>query len=272
MNRAYDPRPRRPSRLAFDVSRIVVDVGALLVLGAMSLPFVTAEGFRQRAVAGDGLLALLLVAPIFVMTMLPDQSRPLPRPLALASLLLAGAALPYAAVKYLDASTLAGTVQGSVAMGARVLVMGVFTVLVGLVLGLIRARLQPDTAAARSDDLPVEAPLGPDPAPSPRSGGTPEPQPRPGVVPPPGPGRVPLAPASPARAFPRWKRPGAGRAQAPPAQPAPSAGRAPAPASRRPPNTSAPRPRPADPDNEPTLPGQRPVQPWWPDDLDDLFS
>ena len=38
----YDTAPRRPSRLAFDVSRIVIDLGALLVLAAMSLPFVIA--------------------------------------------------------------------------------------------------------------------------------------------------------------------------------------------------------------------------------------
>ncbi len=168
MNRDSDPRSRRPSRLAFDVSRIVTDAGVLLVLGAMSLPFVTGDQFRQRAVAGDGLVALLLVAPIFLMTVVPDQSRPLPGPMALASLLLAGAALPYAVVKYLDASTLAGTVQGSVGMGARVLVMGALTVLGGLVLGLVRARLQPGAEAAGSDGLPVEAPLGPDQAPSPR--------------------------------------------------------------------------------------------------------
>lgn len=270
MNRASDPRPLRPSRLAFDVSRIVVDVGVLLVLGAMSLPFVVGEDFRQRALAGDGLVALLLVAPIFVMTVLPDQSGPLPRPLALASLVLGGAALPYTVVKYLDASTLAGTVQGSVGMGARVLVIGASTVLGGLALGLVRARLQPEAEAAEADDLPEEALLGPDHAPLPRVA-TPRSQPGP-ASPAPGPARTPLPAPAPARAFPRWKRPRTAPTQAPPAQPAPVAGRTPVPATHRPPAAVAPRPRPADPDTEPTLPGQRPVQPWWPDDLDDLFS
>ena len=149
MTYSYDPRPRRPCRLAFDVSRIVVDAGVLLVLGSMSLPFVTAEAFRQRAVAGDALSALLLVLPVFLMTLLPDQARPLPRPLSWVSLGLAAAALPYTVVKYLDASTLAGTLQGSVGMGARVLVMGVFVVLVGLVLGLLRGRLGPEATPPR---------------------------------------------------------------------------------------------------------------------------
>ncbi len=271
MYRAFDTRPRRPSRLAFDVSRIVVDVGVLLVLGAMSLPFVIGEDFRQRALAGDALLALLLVAPIFVMTVLPDQSRPLPRPLALASLLLAGAALPYTVVKYLDASTLAGTVQGSVGMGARVLVIGAFTVLGGLVLGFVRARLQPEAEAAEADDLPDEPLPGPDSAPLPRVA-TPRRQPGPTAAPARGPARAPLPEPAPARAFPRWKRPGVTHTQAPPAQPAPVAGRTPVPAARRPPTAVASRPGPADPDTEPTIPAQRPVQPWWPDDLDDLFS
>jgi len=269
VNRAYDPRPRRPSRLAFDVSRIVIDVGALLVLGAMSLPFVTAEAFRQRAVAGDGLLALLLVAPVFVMTLLPDQSRALPRPLALVSLLLAGAALPYTVVKYLDASTLAGTVQGSVGMGARVLVMGAVVVLGGLILGLIRSRLQPEAEAVEDEALPDALPAVPQPSPSPRLAAAWRRQPG-AAGPPPGGARRPTpSEAPPERVFPRWKRPGPAHPETPPAS---APGRAPVPASQRPPATVAPRPRPADPDAEPTLPGQRPVQPWWPDDLDDLFS
>ncbi len=254
MNRAYDPRPRRPSRLAFDVSRIVVDVGVLLVLGAMSLPFVTGEDFRQRALAGDGLVALLLVAPIFVMTVLPDQSRPLPRPLALASLLLAGAALPYTVVKYLDASTLAGTVQGSVGMGARVLVIGAFTVLGGLVLGLVRARLQPAAEAAGADDLPDRGPgsapirplcpaLPSPPAPRPHGA-----RPLPGPPEPRCPNRRPPAPSpagsAPGRPIPRPRR------LSPPRPP--DAPRCP---PRRPPTAVAPRPRPGGPRHRAHPPG-----------------
>ena len=127
-----------PTRLAFHASRIVIDAGVLLVLGAMSLPFVTAEDFGQRAVAADALPALLLILPIFVITLLPDQTRPIPTALGWLSLLLAATALPYAVVKYFDASTLAGTLRGSVGMGARILVLGAFVTLGGIVLGLVR--------------------------------------------------------------------------------------------------------------------------------------
>jgi hypothetical protein len=130
--------PHLPTRLAFHASRIVIDVGVLLVLGAMSLPFVSAGDSGQRAVAADALPALLLVLPIFVITLLPDHARPIPTVLGWLSLLLAATALPYAVVKYLDASALAGTLGGSVGMGARILVFGTFATLAGLVLGLIR--------------------------------------------------------------------------------------------------------------------------------------
>ena len=177
-------------------------------------------------------------------------------------------------VKYLDASTLAGTVQGSVGMGARVLVMGAFTVLGGLVLGLVRARLQPEAEAAEADDLPDELPLVPDQRPfAPLCHPGAPPARRRGLARPAGPRR----PRRPNRRRPApslaGSAPGAAhtRDAAGPARPRPP-GAPRCPASRRPPATVAPRPRPADPDTEPTLPGQRPVQPWWPDDLDDLFS
>lgn len=258
----YDTAPRRPSRLAFDVSRIVIDLGALLVLAAMSLPFVTAEGFHQRSLAGDGLVALLLVAPVFVMTVLPDQSRPLPRPLAWVSLGLAGVALPYAVLKYLDASTLAGRLQGSVGMGVRVLVVGASLVLAGLVFGMVRAHFRPAEAAPEPD--PAQAPAA-----RPRAAST--------RVPAPAPTRAPLSgrsaagPDPAARPFPRLKPPGwASRRETreAPGPPAPGPGTA---GPARPAPRRAPAPRPADPDTEPTVPAQRPVQPWWPEHLDDLF-
>ena len=279
MNRSHDPR--QPSRLAFHVSRIVIDAGVLLVLGAMSLPFVTAEGFRQRAMGGDGLPALLLLLPVFIMTLLPDQSTPLPSPLAWGSLALAAAALPYTVVKYFDASTLAGTLQGGVGMGARVLVMGAFIVLAGLVLGLIRTLLrtpEPGTPDAREAAF---APSGAAARPTGPAGAGRSRLPAPPAVAP-APSRVAASPADAAtrsaapgaapasRPFPRWRRLTPGRA----ANPAESA--TPSPAPQRLPTRVPPRPRPADPDTEPTLPAQqpasRPVQPWWPDDLDDLFS
>ena len=278
MNRSYDLRPQPPTRLAFHVSRIVIDAGVLLVLGAMSLPFVTAEGFRQRALAGDGLPALLLVLPVFVITLLPDHSTPLPNPLGWAALLLAAAALPYSVVKYLDASTLAGTVQGSVGMGSRVLVMGAFTVLGGVLIGLVRALLHLPAAGygpAAADPAGYAA----DPSLRPPAAPGPEAAPASTRVPAARPTRGRLA-ATATRPFPRWRRPGTSREEAPPGR----RSRAPRPRDRRRPNALpsrppgrpparvAPPPRPADPDTEPTLPAQRPVQPWWPDDLDDLFS
>ncbi|MFH1329992.1 MAG: hypothetical protein ABIJ48_04980 [Actinomycetota bacterium] len=250
MNRSYDPRP--PTRLAFHASRIVIDAGVLLVLGAMSLPFVTAEGFQQRALAGDGLPALLLLLPVFVITLLPDHSTPLPNPLGWASLLLGATALPYSVVKYLDASTLAGTLQGSVGMGPRVLVMGAFAVLGGVVIGLIRTMLRLPTA----DSTPAEAaaPAGAIALAEGRA-----------VKPP---------PSTPPRTSPRWRRFGAPReaAQSSRRSPAPGPEPSPLPVTDRLPARVAPRPQPADPDTEPTVPAQRPVQPWWPEDLDDLFT
>jgi hypothetical protein len=285
VNYSYDPRLRQPSRLALHISRIVVDAGVLLVLGSMSLPFVTAEAFRQRAVAGDALPALFLVVPVFIMTLLPDQSRPLPAPLAWASLALAGAALPYTVVKYLDASTLAGTLQGTVGIGARILVMGTFVVLAGLALGLIRglfhtpeaapfpdeeaagalastaapSRARPASAAGAVSGAGAASPAG---RPGPATGsGVPQPQPTVAAA------RGAGAPPTPtSRAFPRWRRPAAAAAQ-PPAGPS-----SPPRAANRPPARVPARTRQTDPDTEPTLPAQRPVQPWWPDDLEDLFS
>lgn len=243
MNRPYDSRPRPPTRLAFHPSRIVIDAGVLLVLGAMSLPFVTGDDFRQRAVAGDALPALLLLLPVFAVTLIPDHSTPLPRPLSWIGLALAAAALPYTVVKYLDAATLARTVQGGVGMGARLLVLGTFTSLAGAALGLFRIAAG---APAAGED------------------------PEYGAVPKVAQARRPLPAggAAPARSG------GAGRIfshrrRSPAPQPDPAAGAAP---EGRPRARVAPRPRPADPDTEPTVPAQRPVQPWWPDDLDDLFS
>jgi hypothetical protein len=251
-------RPGTPSRLAFHVSRIVIDVGVLLVLGALSLSFVTAEGFHQRSVAGDGLPALFLVLPVFVMTLLPDQSRPLPPALAWPATALAAVALAYSVLKYLDASTLAGTLRGSVGVGARVLVMGAFTVLAGTVLTLVRSLLPSPAVVAdtASPDgaLPARIPGGA-----------------------PGPGRAAPAPVSgrPAGAASRTAgtpppspaaRSASGRAGAT----APPAARVPA--EPRPPARVPPRPQPSDPDTQPTVPVPRPVQPWWPDDLEDLFS
>ena len=261
-----------PTRLAFHASRIVIDAGVLLVLAAMSLPFVTAEDFGQRAVAADALPALLLILPIFVITLLPDHTRPIPTALGWLSLLLAATALPYAVVKYFDASTLAGTLRGGVGMGARILVLGAFVTLGGIVLGLVRnflglpaagtypARPEPTAAEAAARGrhpatLPAPArpaPRAANPGPAPTRRGsmplpqraTSRPQAQPAAAP-------PLPAADPrSRAVPR-----------PPARPPQTAKSAPPP----------PAPAASDPNTEPTLPGVKQVR-WWPDDLEDLLS
>jgi hypothetical protein len=256
--------PYLPTRLAFHASRIVIDVGVLLVLGAMSLPFVSAEEFGQRAVAADALPSLL-----------PDHTRPVPTALGWPALLLALTALPYAVVKYLDASTLAGTLGGSVGMGARVLVFGAFVTLAGIVLGLIRnflglpvagtypARPEPTAAEAASRGRhpttattvarpPVQASGQASGAPPPRRG---------------------QAPGRRRAAEPTRTRPATTSIPAV-ADPPSSPPRRPPVGSPPPDKQSAPPlPPPAvsDPDTEPTLPGVARAN-WWPDDLEDLFS
>ena len=256
-----------PTGLAFHASRIVIDVGVLLVLGAMSLSFVSAEGFGQRAVAADALPALLLVLPIFVITLLPDQTQPIPTALGWLSLLLAATALPYALVKYFDASTLAGTLAGSVGMGARILVLGTLVTLAGIVLGLIRnllglpvagtypARPEPtaaETAARGRHPAATPAPARPPadtmaeaPGPAAARRAPARPQPRPAAAP------APATPNPRPQAMPR-----------PPAGPPPTGRGTPPP---------PPTPPASDPDSEPTLPGIGRSN-WWPDDLEDLFS
>lgn len=144
-------RPAKPatSILAFHVTRIVIDVGVLLVLGSMSLDFVSGPAGNHSAMDLDALPALLLVTPAFLATLLPRHTRPLPRPVSWAALTLALAALPYAIVKYLDAGVLAETVSGSLGPGVRLLVFGTLVVTAGVAVGLSRMWRNPAAAAAR---------------------------------------------------------------------------------------------------------------------------
>ncbi len=137
---AMESRARLSSTtLAFHASRIVIDLGVLFVLASLSLTYVAAPGGDRSAMALDALPALLLVAPIFAVTLLPDHTRPLPRPVAWGALVLGLAAFPYAVVKYFDAVVLADTLGGSLALGVRLLVFGAFVVIVGVVIGLLRS-------------------------------------------------------------------------------------------------------------------------------------
>ena len=142
--------------LAFHASRIVIDGGVLLVLGAMSLPFITDP--HRSAMALDALPTLLLIAPIFITTLIPDHSRPLPRPVAWASLVLGLTALPYALVKYLDTALLAETLGGHIGIGARVLVFGTFVVIAGIALGLTRVWLGLATGGTTARPSPAGRP------------------------------------------------------------------------------------------------------------------
>jgi len=125
--------------LAFHASRIIIDVGVLLAMASMSMTFITADSGNRSALDADALPAILLLLPIFVVTLIPDQARPLPRIVAWAALALGLAALPYAIIKVLDASILAETLDGTLAFGSRLLVIGCGVTLVGIGIGLYRA-------------------------------------------------------------------------------------------------------------------------------------
>ncbi len=133
-------QPERPvqTTLAFHASRIVIDVGVLLVMASMSMTFVIATSGNRSALDADAFPVVLLLLPIFAVTLIPDHTRPLHSVAAWVSLALGLAALPYALVKMLDAGILADTLDGSVGFGARLMVTGCVVVLVGIAIGLYR--------------------------------------------------------------------------------------------------------------------------------------
>ena len=185
------PRRQTPTTLAFHASRIVVDVGVLIVMAAMSLSFVSSPSGSRSSLALDALPTVLLLVPIFLITLIPDHTRPIPRILGWFSLVLGLAAFPFSVVKYLDSTVLAGTLEGSVGMGARLLVLGTFATLVGITIGLTRSVMGLETGGApgrrsairtRGDgstqpDPPTKAGaeamtvVAPEPAPAVRPGG-----------------------------------------------------------------------------------------------------
>ncbi len=134
-------QPERPvqTTLAFHASRIVTDAGVLLAMAAMSLPFVTSGAGDRSSIDADALPALLLLLPIFVVTLIPDHTRPLHPALGWSALALGLAALPYALVKMLDAEILADTLNGSVGIGARLLVVACLVSVIGIGIGLLRS-------------------------------------------------------------------------------------------------------------------------------------
>ena len=133
-------QPERPvqTTLAFHASRIVIDVGVLLVMASMSMTFVIATSGNRSALDADAFPVVILLLPIFAVTLIPDHTRPLHSVAAWVSLGFGLAALPYALVKMLDAGILADTLDGSVGFGSRLMVIGCVVVLVGIGIGLYR--------------------------------------------------------------------------------------------------------------------------------------
>ena len=133
-------QPDRPvqTTLAFHASRIVIDVGVLLAMASMSMSFVVADVGNRSALNADALPVILMLLPIFAVTLIPDHTRPIHPIAAWASLAFGLAALPYALVKMLDAGILADTLNGSVGLGARLMVIGCLVTLVGIGIGLYR--------------------------------------------------------------------------------------------------------------------------------------
>ncbi len=136
-------QPERPvqTTLAFHASRIVIDVGVLLAMASMSMTFVISAAGDRSGLDADALPAVLLLLPIFAVTLTPDHTRPLHPALGWVSLVLGLTALPYALVKMLDAGVLADTLNGSVGLGARLLVFGCAVTLVGIGIGIARSML-----------------------------------------------------------------------------------------------------------------------------------
>lgn len=242
-------QPERPvqTTLAFHASRIVIDAGVLLAMAAMSMRFVNAPDGGRSALAADAFPAVILLLPVFAVTLIPDHTRPLHPIAGWGAMVLALAALPYSFVKLLDAGVLAQSLGGSLGLGAIVLVIGCLVTAVGVGIGVVRdfmghpsggstqrrspiaaaPRPAPRTAAAPGRQ-PVGAPdQGPPPAATTRIAATPTtvPQNRPAPAPrPPAPeGPRPTAqPVPPARSTPPPAR------TVPTAQPAPDRPRGPA--------------------------------------------
>jgi hypothetical protein len=133
-------QPDRPvqTTLAFHASRIVIDVGVLIAMASMSMTFISAPDGGRSALAADAFPAVLLLVPIFLVTLIPDHTRPLHPALGWASMVLALAALPYALVKLLDAGVLADTLGGSVGIGPTILLLGCVVTLIGIGIGIAR--------------------------------------------------------------------------------------------------------------------------------------
>ena len=89
MDRITNPQARTgPTELAFHASRIIIDAGVLIVMAAMSMPFVTSEGANRIRWPPTRSPSSCCWHPIFLITMIPNHARPIPMALGWASLVL----------------------------------------------------------------------------------------------------------------------------------------------------------------------------------------
>lgn len=154
-------------RLAFHPHRIVIDAGVLLMLGSMSLPYVSFDDGSRSGLALGALPALALVLPIFGFTMVPDHSRPLPRWSGMVSASLTLLAAPYALVTLLDAAVLADTLGGTIGVGAWALLVGSLVVAAGVGLGFFLPTPSPLPVPGDRAERPATT-VDPDAGPAPQ--------------------------------------------------------------------------------------------------------
>ncbi len=201
-------QPERPAQttLAFHASRILIDVGVLLAMASMSLAFIEADSGNRSALDADALPALLLLLPIFVVTLIPDHTRPLHPVAGWTALAFGLAALPYAVLKMLDAAILADTLDGSLGFGSRLMVIGCLVTLVGIGIGLYRTLrgLPSGGTPGRSSTFRTRPKPATAPERAPGSEESPSPSPSATPAPPsdPSPAEIAAAAAAPTRLLP----------------------------------------------------------------------
>ncbi len=137
------------ARLAFHASRIVIDVGVLVAMASMSMTFIVVDSGNRSALDADAFPVIVLLFPVFLITLIPDHTRPLHPFAGWAALTLGLTALPYAVVKMLDAMLLANTLDGSLGIGSRIMVIGCAVTLLGITIGLYRTLRGPPSRSSR---------------------------------------------------------------------------------------------------------------------------
>jgi hypothetical protein len=227
------------ANLALHPSRITVCLGLILVLGAMSLPFVAGEGLRRDSLQADALPALLLLLPALVISLLPDLGAPVRSRSAWVALAGATTAFAYSLVVELNAAAQASSLGAGTGAGGLLLAFGTLVTATGVALGLVWEKAgwpvsAPPAASTASTTAGRERSVPPAPTlrsqrPLPTTARSPRPAPPP-----------------------------------PPERTAETGRRAPSPTRRQPDSSTTP---PQTPTKRPPAAGS-----WWPEDLDDLFK